>query len=112
VAENHDDDGFGFDLVFGAVVGCGLFVWQALQREWVLAATLLVLCAFVLPPITYGKTRLRRWLMPRAEAAGTGWVKRHAAGSRRLRWVVFPIVGGILLATAVSIMVTVWNVVT
>ena len=109
--DGDDEDGIGFDFAIGAVLGCAAFVWQAVQGEWLFATTLLVVLAVVMPPMTYWGRRFRRWLLPGAEAAGRRWGERHPKASRRLRWVVLPLVGLILLWAAASVVLVVVDLV-
>lgn len=88
----------GFAVVFGVIA----FAWQAVQGRYAVGLALFVSIVLVGPPMAW----LRAWglrLRRRTAERGAAWARRNPAASRRLRWVVFPVIGLIWVAVLVGL---------
>ena len=80
-----------FDFLLGGIFGVVAFAWHAVQGQYALGFTLLVLLATIAPPMMRFRRRfLRRTYEPSARTVQ--WARDHPTASRRLRWVVLPVI--------------------
>ncbi len=88
------EESWRFDIGMGVAFGLAAYAWQAVQGEYALGFTLFVTIAVFVPPIMRLKARLRRARHRTAERAAA-WAQRNPEKSKRLRWVVFPVIAGL-----------------
>jgi hypothetical protein len=81
-----------FEVGVWAFFGACALVWFALQGEYLAGLFAFVLCVALAEPYA----RLRAWsIRSRRDTAerAAAWAREHPEQSRRLRWVVFPLMG-------------------
>jgi len=92
MARDDDDYDWRFDLKLSVFFAAAAFLWQALQGQYTLGVVLFVTVLVLLP--IFG--RFRDWSIRsrrRTAKRAAAWARANPTASKRLRWVVFPLIG-------------------